>query len=365
MFGEALDALAAQAKPLEINLDFIIVINNGGSHDSDISSELSTKLPALIQEKLPNHCLDVVETRRPETALEGNPPWIFDSDLSREAQLSHRSSGKVILVKQPHHPLNRGKISALRDGVSFLREQILKHGYDADFVFQMDAETILRFRKPPLQREISPFCELYSFFAQNNYAAVGTRDRFFIFDPASGLPLPIPIVTLQVGWEIVNSNRPIISLSGGALMAKTASYVAAIGQLATQFPALITEDLAYTYTRLLQTLSASQDRFYDDMIALHPDIEHINRTPAMAQPALSQLETWARQSNAVDAYFPGFEFVPMNSIKMSLLIFVRRIAEIREYGISSILRLIEDLINFRTATRIAFTKDCANIRCSR
>ena len=360
MFERALDALIEQSKSMDISLDFIIVINNGGSNCITTREDLGSRLPSLIKEKLPHHLMEIAETIPPQATLNFNLPWPLHSDLSFRCVDDKRRSGKVIVVKQPHHPSNRGKINALRDVTSFLRDQIVKHGYYADFVYQMDAETILKYRDSSLKREASPFCELYSFFIQNNYTAVGTRDRFVIFDPMNGSPLSKPIGTLQIGWEIVNSKRQLISLSGGAIMAKMSSYVAAITQLSIKFPSLIVEDLAYT--RLLQTFCARQNLTTDHVIALHPDIEHVNRTPLSANKAFTQIETWVKQSNAVDSYLPGFEFVPMNSFKMSFLIFMRRIREIEAFGLSSILRFIQDMLCMHTAIRITYTRECSDIR---
>lgn len=359
MFGWSLESLISQSTSLDIGLDFIVVINNGGGMEPRIREELASQLPMVIREKLPHHTLETVVATPPASPLDRTAAWTIHSELFSQRDQERVSAGRVLVVNQPHHASNKGKISSLRDATNFLKKQVINHSYYAEFIFQMDAETILRFSKPPFLRELSPFSTLYSFFAENNYTAVGTRDRFCIFDTSTGLPISSPVGTLQLGWEILNSERSIITLPGGALMAKPSSYVAAMIHLAKSFPSLVTED--YAYTRLLQSSVANTSKSSYDIIALHPEIEHVNRTPSKTQAALSQIETWRKQTNAIDYYFQGNTFVPMGWLRMSWLIFLRRIYEVRYFGMRSVVKLFKDAICFYAANSRAYTRSRAVI----
>jgi hypothetical protein len=352
MFERALAVLIEQSKSAEIDLDFIVVANNGGSSDPAVREELADRLSCLLSEKLPHHRFERLTTS-PSDLQDKTVPWKIEADLASPRDLVGETGHKALLVIQPFHPSNHGKICAIRDVTHFVRDQIINHAYSADFVFQMDAETILKFRQPEHFIENSPFGDLYKFFKTNNYTAVGTRDRFAIFDPETGCPLPKPVGSLQIGWEIMNRGHNLITLPGGALMAKPSSYVSAMIQLANYFPCLVTED--YAYTKLLRCLFAEESCF-EAFVALHPGIEHLNRTPPDAKAALSQLEKWKKQSNAVDHYFPGNDFVPFNIIRAAFLNVVRRIQDIRHYGMSSLLKLFEDLISLPSSYYISHTK---------
>lgn len=273
MFERALSELIDQSMSAEIDLDFIVVINNGGSSDPAVREELADRLFCLLSEKLPHHRFERLVTS-PSDLQDKTVPWKIEADLACLRDPGGETGGKALLVIQPFHPSNQGKICAIRDVTHFVRDQIINHAYSVDFVFQMDAETILQFRQPECFIENSPFGELHKFFKSNNYTAVGTRDRFAIFDPETGCPLPKPVGSLQIGWETTNIRHKLISLSGGALMAKPSSYVSAMIQLANYFPGLVTED--YAYTKLLRCLFAEEFCF-EAFVALHPDIEHLNR----------------------------------------------------------------------------------------
>lgn len=363
MFERALESLTRQCQPFGFDLDFVIVINNGGSSEPGMREELVHRMTILLNAKLPNHTVETLATIPPASALERTAPWIINADLPSREERSSGMKEKALLVIQPFNSLNKGKISALRDVAHFLKGQIARNSYSADFVFQMDAETILRFRRPPRPGITSPFGELYRFFSENNLTAVGTRDRFSVFDPDTGRPLVKPVGTLQIGWEIRNSGSPMITLPGGALMAKVTSYVAAMIQLTHYFPGLVAED--YAYTKLLRYAFANVNRRFEDHVELHPGIVHLNRTPDDARAAFRQLETWRHQTNAVDFIFPRDNFIPMDFLKATLLLVARRIRDIRYYGLFSIAMLIQDAIGLPTSCRIAYSSIRSDIERNR
>lgn len=351
MFERALEALVAQSRASAIDLDFIIVINNGGSKEASVRQELSVRMPSMIQQKLSNYIVETVTTTPPVDLHDPTTPWSIRADLSRRHDRVSESEGKALLVFQPCDSMNQGKISALRDMAEFLKSQIVDGSYYVDFVFQMDAETILRFSRAQRIEAAPPFGELYKFFHDNDYTAVGTRDRFAIFDPETGRPLSRPVGTMQISWEIQNSESTIIALPGGATLAKASSYVAALIQLTQNVPGPIAED--YAYAKLLRHSFAYVGKRFEDYVALHPGIEHLNRTPSDTKAAFRQIETWKVLSNAVDSFFPGEAFVPMGFMRASLLLVLRRIRDTRYYGFSSLAKLLQDLVGALTAYRIA------------
>ena len=298
MFEHSLSSLVAQAKSAGANLDIIICANNGGANDPELGNAMRARLDGFIEshkKELNVAAYEQIDAVEP-TVKSPTEPWKIQSDVFQKENPS--GGNRILFVNQTHTPdgTNAGKIRAIRDVSNFIGDEMLS-GYSPDVIFQIDAETILKYKDglPVREHQFSPLKVLLNQILRGGKVAVGTKDRFELIDEETGKPTGKMVGSSQEGYMDTNKDR-FITLPGGALMAKPEIYVAGMSAIAENVPGVGTED--YLLTKMLGY--SSREIGNADSIGI---VTHLNR--ARSEPgSYKQLLKWFRDAKAVDKIFP-------------------------------------------------------------
>jgi hypothetical protein len=340
MFEHSLKDLINQAQQSGLELDVLIVANNGGGSTPEVGSLMSSKVLADIGNIPEFESVTKVKTSRPNVeSLDASTPW----EISRNIKDVKKSAAgnRVLYIEQEFNSLNKGKIRAIRDISNYLTNQILENGYTPDFIFQMDAETILKYKDKKLENSIAPLKVLYNQISRGGKIAAGTKDKFAIMDPDSGLPLDKPIGSAQKGFEATNTPDKFISLPGGALMSKPANYIAGMVAISRETPSMGVED--YMFTKLLREDATEQGQGFENVAESVGLITHLNRTPENWRQAIKQMANWRKHARAADDIFPGNPYNTESIVKYVALVIEARFKDALDGGTKHLYKLIRDV----------------------
>jgi hypothetical protein len=304
MFSQALLNLRSQADTSGMDLDFVIVANNGGGKTEELGSKMVSNLEESLKASFGEDNYHRTNTTSPDQPNNPSIPWKAEVPLS-----AVRTEGKdrCFLVAQAFDKLNEGKVRALRDVSHSLYDEILK-GYVPDAIFQMDAETILEYKPTHLTLIKQPFRAMYDALKRRDgVVAIGTKDRLEVMDPETGKPLGIPRPIAQEGMTQINTGKRenFISLPGGAILAEPDYYIAGMKAITEVTYGGITED--YMLTQILRAYGKSKNIPETVKINSLNVITHLNRAP-QGEASIEQLLRWKEQGNAVDQIFPEFKY---------------------------------------------------------
>lgn len=337
MFGHSLDDLLNQAAQEDLNLDIIIVANNGGGATEEIGNAAMENLTQMINNNPKIQSTNVVDTIQPEGETDAATPWDIPFDMKGIRKPSDKNG--VLIVRQQHNKLNGGKIRALRDTSKALVDAV-SDGYHTDAILQIDAETILNFRDPALGKiNVTPLKVMLNGINRGGLTAVGTKDQFAIMDQETGKPIDKPIGSAQKGYEA--TNKGLVTLPGGALMSRPANYIAAMTSLSEHTPLIGTED--YAYTAILRQQAKDTGVPIDHLVKSIDIIGHLNRTPENWKASIQQMAKWYAHARAVDAIFPDKKYgEPFHKYVGAVV--KARIQDAFDRGdVSRALRLVQDL----------------------
>ncbi len=317
MFNESLSNLKNQAESSFMDLDFIVVANNGGGKTRELGEETVANLVRSLKSKLGEDKVNNISTGKPTELNDPTIPWNVEIPLSESTT---EGQDRCFLIVQPFDKLNAGKIRAIRDVSASLYSEILK-GYSPNAIFQMDAETILEYVKTHLTLIKSPFRAMYDALKRRDkVVAIGTKDRFEPMDPETGKPLGVPMPLAQESMTQMNKGKRenFISLPGGALIADPLYYVAGMKTITENTVGDVAED--YLFTQILREYARNNNA--GDIVKLNSlnVIMHLNRCP-QGENAVKQLLRWKRQGAAVDKIFPDskYKYGPLINYAKSLI----------------------------------------------
>ncbi len=340
MFKHSITELVKQAGQAGLALDVIIVANNGGGATPEVGRLMGNKVMETINSIPEFGEITHVSTIRPNVeAIDAATPWKIPANIA-DAQKSSKDH-RIIYIEQGFDKLNKGKIRALRDVANFLCEQIIDEGYSPDFVFQMDAETILKYNDKRLEGSIPPLKVLYNQISRGGKIAAGTKDKFAIMDPETGLPLATPVGSSQKGYEATNSADKFVTLPGGALMARPAPYSAGMVAISRHTPSMGVED--YMLTKLLRADAKARGQELEDVAVSVGQITHLNRTPRDWKQAIRQMANWRSHARAADEIFPGDPYNTEPIGRYVALVVAARFQDALAGGPTHLLKLIRDV----------------------
>lgn len=340
MFEHSLTELLNQAQQSGLELDIIIVANNGGGSTREVGNLMNTRVISAIENIPELGNVARVKTVRPNTeTLDASTPWEIPTNIENAEK--SEAGNRVLYIEQEYDTLNKGKIRAIRDVSNYLTHQIVETGYTPDFVFQMDAETILEYKDKKLEGALPPLKVLYNQISRGGRIAAGTKDKFAIMDPETGLPIDKPIGSAQKGFEATNTPDKFISLPGGALMSKPANYLAGMVAISRETPSMGVED--YMFTKLLRADAKEQGQELEDVAESVGLITHLNRTPENWKQAIKQMANWRTHARAADEIFPGNPYNTESIAKYVALVVQARFKDALEGGPQHLYKLIRDV----------------------
>lgn len=304
MFSNSLSALQDQAKSSNMDLDFVIVVNNGGGRTEELGKNMTANMGQAVEGRFGVSNFRLVTTSAPDESNNPSVPWKAEIPLSEPRA---EGQSRCFLVVQPFDKLNAGKVRALRDISSSLHREIFK-GYTPDAIFQMDAETILEYQKTHLKLLKSPFRAMYDALKRRDgVVAIGTKDRFDPMDPETGKALGVAMPLAQELYTQINrgTKERFITLPGGAILAEPHYYIAGMEAISTTTPGDVAED--YLFTQMLREYA--KDNNHGEIVKINSlnVITHLNRCPE-GDDAVRQILRWKRQGAAVDQIFPDFKY---------------------------------------------------------
>lgn len=325
MFEKSFQDLLVQAKDSNIDLDFLLVCNNGGGASPRIGEEMYNRIDSLLKKHLKEESIRRIITRKPNTEdIDAATAWDIPVEIAEIDEREGESRAFLIRQQKDSSDLNKGKVRALRDVSNFLYAQIVK-GYAPDFVYQMDAETILSFNDERGLLVKTPFRTMYDNLVRGKLTAVGTKDLFAIMEKESGKPLlTTPVGPTQLGYQIENKKK-FITLPGGALMSKVANYVSGMRAITHYTPNVGVED--YMYTKVLRTDAERKNIDFNTVVRSLNTTRHLNRTPSDWVAAIKQMSNWRMHARAVDDILPGGEYIPYDFFTNAYLVIDQRVRD--------------------------------------
>jgi len=383
MFENSLDALLHQAETGNLDLDIIVVGNNGGGKTTELGQRMIERLNQHFAEKYPEIPIQKLETHRPQGDYYSGTPWEVSIPLEPK-----RAPGqnRLYFIEQPKDLAkdgkdkltNAGKIRALRD-VSHALVRNYKQGYVPDAIFQMDAETILQYQEGTVpagtERALPPLKALYNKLSRKGYTAVGTKDIFEVIDPVTGKPKDKPKDTAQAGFMLTNTKT--IAIPGGALLSKPENYIAGMVAISEVTPGAGVED--YLYTQLLRDEAKRKGYDFDNNVATTAGIiGHTNRATedtfsiskqaervvgGSLGPSVRQLDRWYTQSRAVNQIFPELNaYQSEKFLGYVKLIVLKRLEDtIRERDPRHLIQLLIDAARIPEAIKMLKNEEVADI----
>lgn len=361
MAKHSLSDILKQAEASGIDLDVIIIANNGGSATPELGSKMRNTLQGFVEEKLGTVVL--TKTSRPDGKVKATSPWDLELKLDK-IKTDSQSRNRVIIVNQPFDPLNKGKLRGIRDVANALAHEITDRGYAPDFVFQMDAETRLMYSpKSGLKGKegmIPPLKAMWNQLCRGDKIGVGTKDRFAVMDPETGEPLlDVPVGSAQKGFELTNTPENFIALPGGAMMVKPEYYVAGMSAIAETVPSVGVED--YMFTKLLREEMRQTGKKFKEKAKTMGIIKHINRTPRDWRAAIYQMSLWRKHARAVDEIFPEDPYNTEPLPRYAWLVVTQRFKDALQKGPRHLRRLLQDLYEFPEVLKLLLSDESADI----
>lgn len=352
MFGESLSNLINQAENSSLDLDFIIVANNGGGKTKELGERVVTGLEQSLTTTFGEDYFHKITTLKPEHTSDPSTSWVTDIPLS-----SSRTEGKnrCFLVVQPADELNKGKIRAIRDASNALYKNLFE-GYSPDAIFQMDAETILQFKPSSLRLTGEPIRVMYDALKRRDgVVAIGTKDHFEVMDPETGKPKGVRMPITHAGFTSINrGNREnFLSLPGGAILAEPDYYIAGMKTVSMITYGNLAED--YMFTQMLREYGKRKGLTGENVKVNSTDaITHLQRSQ-QDDRAIKQLLRWKRQANAIDNIFPDSRYRYKPLISYIRLLIKHRLKEAGSKR-RFLLESLADLKQVPGMFRIAFTR---------
>lgn len=345
MFGNSIKELVKQADDGEMDLDIIIVINNGGAKEPEIGKNLVESVVNSVSElEINANHVDLSVSNSTQNNDSRTPLEIPIQDgFYKETKEKGHS---CVIVTQPHSPSNQGKTRAMRDASNLLENLVVNQDYKPDAVFQMDAETVLRYnndsRGESQEDDSPPLRKLYNLLKDGGLMAVGTKDEFAIMDE-DGRPTNSPVGSSQFAYMLHNNNPDVlITMPGGALMADPAAYIAGMRTISAALPSVGTED--YAFTKLLRAYASSVGKGIPEIARSCPDIFHLNRTPRDINKAIAQMVNWRSHARAVDAFFPEDPYEDRELLEYVVDVVIGRLRQASSKGdVRHLLKLLEDV----------------------
>lgn len=340
MFQHSLDELLNQAQVSGLDLDIFIIGNNGGGATPEIGNKMISHVNRSVEANPQIGKIHRVKTHKPDLeGIDATTPW--DVPLSQELLNEKNTGNRAFIIEQSPDILNKGKIRAIRDIASCLSRQIAENGYTPDFVFQMDAETILEYTDPKLAKAVAPLKAMYNQLSRGQLVAVGTKDRFAVMDPETGKPLDTPVGSTQKGYEATNTPDRFVSLPGGALMARPENYLAAMVAITRETPSMGVED--YLFTKILRDEARSNETPFESVAKSMGGINHLNRTPGDWKQAINQMANWRKHARAADEIFPENPYNTEGLYTYVSLVVQSRFKDAMAKGPRHLFRLIRDV----------------------
>jgi hypothetical protein len=356
MFQESLLNLRNQAQATDMDLDFVVVANNGGGKNAQIGENMIAGLRKHFEEAFGEENFHEVKTT-PRDQNDPSIPWNANIPLS---QARAEGQDRCFLVIQPSNKLNEGKIRALRDISDGLYSQIME-GYAPDAVFQMDAETILEYKPSHHVLIKPPFRAMFDALQRRDgVVAIGTKDRFEPMDPETGKPLGTPRPIAQEGMTQINTGKRenFISLPGGAILAKPEYYVAGMKALTEVTYGNIAED--YMFTQILREYARTHNLEEPVRVNSLNVVTHLNRCP-QGKDAIKQLLRWKEQGNAVDQVFPDSKYNYKPLIEYMRLTMKSRLRSIIKHPRRYFLQTLKDALSIPGMIEIATDRRTSDI----
>jgi hypothetical protein len=346
IFAQTVSALKKMAENANLDIDWLIILNNGGGKTVEMGQQFTAGSLNLLKDTFESQN---VNYRDLEGVNQSDDPTIaLGFELGFE-NLSRDTGFKVEVIRQPVSLANVGKIRAIRDSSTALFKHI-QSGYQPDAILQLDVESILTLSKNVENTDFNPLSVLFNNLVRQKLDAVSTKDRFVHFNAETGEALNDPVPSPQLGYELVNTRGNFITLAGGAIMAKPAIYAAGMKAIAELFPCIVPED--YLFTQLLR-----QEKYALKSLAV---VKHLNGAPKI-KPA-QQMQRWKAHAAAVDELFPGLKPYKTESfLNYTLLVIKNRLQEAwhgNSKALPALARDVRDLPN----TVVIFRKDTANLK---
>ncbi len=346
MFRNTLRDLMSQAKSEGLVLDIIIGINNGGGPTLEAGNTTTENIIQSVSAVVKEFQSEGTEIKYQTTSLvhpditdfSPSDAWTIPNDKSPHLSSPKGNEGSIIVVNQPYHEQNKGKMKMLRDISTFVEEAIIDHGYTTDAVLQIDAESILQFSEASSlkidKKTINPIKVLFNQLTRKDLVAVGTKDLFKIFDDNAGEITDKPARASQVAYMNANKNN-FITLPGGCMMVKPEDYLAGMFSISKTTPNVPVED--YMITQLLLAKYPAE-RFVSMNI-----LNHINRSPEDQHKAIEQLALWRVYGNMVDKIFPRKEKVFDPLFNQVIGVAVKRLQDIASGDRASATQFLQDI----------------------
>jgi len=352
MFGEALLNLRNQAGNSGIDLDFVIVANNGGGKTEELGNKMISNLEKSLKVSFGQDNYHKINTVNLGQSSDPAIPWSAEIPLSMP-----RLSGqdRCFFVAQPRNKSNEGKIRALRDVSHILYDEMLL-GYTPDAIFQMDAETILEYKPTHLTLRKQPFRAMYDALKRREgVVAIGVKDRLEVMNPKTGKPLSI---TRPIAQELITLNNTgkrenFVSLTGGAILAEPDYYVAGMKAITEVTYGNVAED--NMFTQMLREYAKTRNDQETVKVNSLNAITSLNRSP-QGDAAIQQVLRWREQGNAVDQIFPDLKYNYKPLVKYMRKLFRSRLKAAGGSKSEFLSQAIKDTRNFPGILRIARSK---------
>lgn len=361
MAETSLTNLLDQAEKSGIDLDVILVANNGGGATPDLGNSMRTRLSNFAHDEF-GSCTEV-ETARPEGDLGAINPWLLELKIGESSEEEIIGKNRAIIVNQPFDDLNKGKLRGIRDVSAALITEITEHGYAPDFVMEMDAESTLVYATPNLQgkeKAFPPLKAMWNNFHRGEKIGVGTKDRFAVMDTETGeVRLDIPVGSAQKGYEVTNTPNKFITLPGGAMMVRPEYFLAGMSTIAETTPGMGVED--YMFTKMLRKEMRETGKVFEEEAKTMGVVNHVNRTPDNWRAAINQMRQWRKHARAADEIFPEDPYEPEPFVRYTRLVIAARIKDARRKGPVHLKRLIQDIREIPEAIKLLKDKESPNI----
>jgi len=336
MLERSLPSLQKQLVQSGIHADLFLVLNNGGGPSRPIQDQLLARVESVISRIQPVLGAQIVEVIPPDPTESAAVPWAIDASLQRAEFFP--GFNQILILRQPSHPYNKGKIRGLRDVCQFLGDRVLSGRYGVDLIYQIDAETMLSMdgnegvESEPVSALVAPFVDPYC-------QAVCSKERYLVFDDNSGERLDGAAVPASHILMDRTTNRGHLSyLAGGSLMSRVPSYLAAISALTCFTPSLGAED--YGYTSILRQASRSYGLWPSERaVKLIPCVRHVNRIPSSRTAAMRQFANWVLSARAVDQLlFPDVANPRKSFWVYAVIVLRQRFRELGRYGLWNVFK---------------------------
>ncbi len=281
-------ALVRQIKKAGLHGEIFIVLNRGGGTTANyLNSENAENIKkdlGLSEVAFTKSTRDhLSKTDKDNAKIPGN----IQLDSSH---MEDRDSNdvKLIVVEQDNIEANAGKIRGLRDAYNFLFDISTRSNFRPEFLFSIDAETILHPRDEEtgavdLENDNSLLSLIKK--TKNGEVIVGAKSEFIPFKegkPDWDAEIYVPTAMLNGVHGISptvdyvplskfgnSEDSPLSFLCGGAILGDYASILGLMRNISTIFPGIRTEDTFLSIATRLLSIRTSIDQ----------GVVHLNRCP--------------------------------------------------------------------------------------